>query len=42
MDDSKYACADVTFTISEVEPYDAATVASAGSFRGIISGTGRW
>jgi len=38
MDDGKYACVSVTFTISEVEPYDAESVATVGSFRGLSAG----
>lgn len=33
--DDKYACVDVSFTIAEVDPYDADTVAAQGSFRGL-------
>ena len=33
--DDKYAVVDVSFTISEVDPYDAETVVQEGSFRGI-------
>lgn len=45
----KYALADISFTVSEVNPYDAEMVASAGSFRGLdtslerkLYGTGGW
>lgn len=31
----KYALADISFTVHEVDPYDAETVAAQGSFRGI-------
>lgn len=33
--DGKYAVIDVSFTVSEVEPYDADYVVEAGSFRGL-------
>lgn len=33
--DGKYAVIDVTFSVSEVEPYDADYVVEAGSFRGL-------
>lgn len=33
--DHKYALVDVSFTVSETDPYDAATIAKEGSFRGI-------
>lgn len=32
---NKYAQVEVSFTVSEVDPYDAASVAEQGSFRGI-------
>lgn len=35
LSDGKYALIDVSFTVSEVEPYDADYVAEAGSFRGL-------
>ena len=35
MEDSKYALVDISFTVSEVDPYDADTVAQQGSFRGL-------
>ena len=31
----KYAMADISFTVTEVDPYDAQTVAKMGSFRGL-------
>lgn len=31
----KYAMAEISFKVTEVDPYDASTVASMGSFRGI-------
>lgn len=34
--DGKYALIDVTFTVSEVEPYEADYVAQQGSFRGLL------
>lgn len=33
--DDKYALVDVSFTVSEVDPYEAESVAELGSFRGI-------
>lgn len=33
--DGKYALVQVRFTVSEVDPYDASTVAVEGSFRGV-------
>lgn len=33
----KYACIQVAFTISEVDPYDATTVYENGSFRGLVA-----
>lgn len=35
LSDGKYAQATVTFSISEVDPYDALSIAKDGSFRGI-------
>lgn len=35
LDNDKYAIADINFTIYEVEPFDAYSVAQQGSFRGI-------
>lgn len=35
MSNSKYACVDISFTVYEVDPYDADTVSQVGSFRGI-------
>ena len=35
LDNNKYADVMVSFTVKEVEPYDAQTVLTAGSFRGI-------
>lgn len=32
---NKYACANITFAISEVDPYDADTVRLVGGFRGL-------
>lgn len=34
--DGKYAVINVSFTVSEVEPYDAEYVAQQGSFRGLL------
>lgn len=36
LSNGKYAVVDVSFTISEVDPYDASTVYSNGSFRGVV------
>lgn len=33
----RYACVKISFTISEVDPYDATTVYTNGSFRGVVS-----
>lgn len=35
LDNNKYAFVTLSFTVEEVDPYDATTVMSAGSFRGI-------
>ena len=35
LSNGKYATVDIAFTISEVDPFDAETVAKAGSFRGM-------
>lgn len=35
LQNNKYACADISFTISEVDPYDADTIQNVGSFRGL-------
>lgn len=35
LDNGKYAVVDVSFTVSEVDPYDATTIAEQGSFRGL-------
>lgn len=35
--DGRYACVDFNLTISEVDPYDANTARSQGSFRGMSS-----
>ena len=37
LDDNKYGHVKVTFTVTEVDPYDAPTVSMVGSFRGITS-----
>lgn len=34
--DNKYAQVEVSFTINEVDPYDADTIAQQGSFRGVF------
>lgn len=33
--DNKYAIVNISFTVSEIDPYDADTIANQGSFRGI-------
>jgi hypothetical protein len=33
----KYAVVGIGFTVAEVDPYDASTVYSNGSFRGLVS-----
>ena len=35
LEDNKYALVDISFTISEVDPYDAESVTRYGSFRGL-------
>lgn len=35
LDNSKYAQVTIGFTVSEVDPYDAESIADAGSFRGL-------
>jgi hypothetical protein len=35
LSNGKYAVVDVSFTVTEVEPYDAEVVAKVGSFRGL-------
>ena len=35
LSNNKYALVDISFNVSEVDPYDADTVAAEGSFRGI-------
>lgn len=35
LSNGKYATVDIQFTVSEVDPYDAETVASVGSLRGL-------
>lgn len=35
LSNGKYACVDVAFTVTEVDPYDADSVSQAGSFRGL-------
>ena len=35
LDDGKYALIDIAFVVTEVDPYDADTVAQQGSFRGL-------
>lgn len=36
LSNGKYAIASISFTISEVDPYDASTVYKNGSFRGVV------
>lgn len=38
---NKYACVDITFSITEVDPYDASNVQTLGSYRGDRSITSR-
>lgn len=33
---NKYACVDLSFTVTEVDPYDATEVFNNGSFRGVV------
>lgn len=35
---NKYSQVTVSFSVTEVDPYDAATIASNGSFRGVTRG----
>lgn len=35
LDNNKYAVVDISFTISEVDPYDADSLVTMGSFRGL-------
>ena len=35
LDNNKYAVVEVQFTVTEIDPYDAETVAQTGSFRGL-------
>ena len=37
LDNGKYACANLSLTITEVDPYDAPTVAMVGGFRGVTA-----
>lgn len=37
LDNDRYASAVVTFTVTEVDPYDAPTVAMSGGFRGVTA-----
>lgn len=36
LSNGKYAIANISFTIYEVDPYDASTVYTNGSFRGVV------
>lgn len=36
LSNGKYAMASISFTVSEVDPYDATTVYKNGSFRGVV------
>lgn len=38
LSNNKYAQVDITFTVYEVDPYDATTIAKNGSFRGMTRG----
>lgn len=42
IEDNKYSQVSIGFSVSEVDPYDASTVASEGSFRGITSTFRSW
>lgn len=35
LNDNKYAIVDISFTVSEVDPYDAESIMTQGSFRGL-------
>ena len=35
LDNGKYALVDISFQVSEIDPYDATTIAEQGSFRGL-------
>ena len=35
LSNNKYAVVDISFTVSEITPYDAESILSLGSFRGI-------
>ena len=37
LENNKYALVDISFTVTETDPYDAETVANLGSFRGLNS-----
>jgi hypothetical protein len=37
LSNEKYAIVDISFTVSEVDPYDATTVFKNGSFRGLTA-----
>lgn len=37
LSNGKYACIELSITISEVDPYDATTVFQNGSFRGVVN-----
>lgn len=37
LDNEKYAIIEISFTVSEVDPYDASTVFKNGSFRGLTA-----
>ena len=37
LDNNKYAVVDVTFSVTETDPYDAETIMTKGSFRGLSS-----
>ena len=37
LENNKYALVDISFTVTETDPYDAETVANLGSFRGLDS-----
>jgi hypothetical protein len=37
LENNKYSEAEISFTISEVDPYDATTIFKNGSFRGVVA-----
>lgn len=37
LSNNKYAMADISFNVTEIDPYDAPTIAAEGSFRGLTA-----